>query len=188
MIKKWIGIVLLALSTELSSVEFESTTFEARVSAFVPVSHRFRGIYGNVMPSYGAEVNTFFNGGRALWLNFDWLSKSGSSIGCGGNDTKVKFAVLSLGYKKMIPLPFAQFYWGLGGVLSEINVKNRRDAFREKVSRFSPGLVLKSGFYIPIQRTYFANFFADYYVQPGVFKTSVDVGGLRAGVGAGVQF
>lgn len=162
-------------------------TFQVRVDAFFPASHRFRDIYGTVAPTYEIEASRKLNSFIDGWVNFDWFFKHGEA-GC-HTPTKITVANGSFGIK----FPFkisthVKFYVGLGPTFAGVWLHNKSHCNHEHVSKFSFGGIAKSGFIFSINKHVFFDLFADYFYQPVHFKNHVNLGGLRAGLGLGYQY
>lgn len=190
MIKFLLCFVCLMFVFNSSSLLAENGyTLEIRPTAFFPSSNRFKEIYGHCLTSYQVEAtaNTMYPD-IDLWGNFDWFSERGRSDGL-NDPTRVSIATTSLGLKfpyqlseKMKP------YLGIGISFSRIWLKNKTQCSHERVSKFSVGGILKSGIYYFFKDNFFIDVFVDYTYQPVHFQTHVDVGGVKAGLGLGVQF
>jgi hypothetical protein len=177
-----LSFTLCPLFAELRS------SIDVRAAAFFPSSKRFREIYGTVGPSYQLEASTQLPKYLDAWMNFDWFSQHGKSIGF-HNPTRVSIANLSFGIK--FPYQFSNHftvYAGIGPSFAKIWVKNKSQCGDENISRFPIGGVIKTGIYCLINQRIFMDVFVDYLYQPAPFKTNVDVGGTKTGLGIGVKF
>lgn len=161
---------------------------EIRSAAFFPSSELFRKIYGNIGASYQLEISTMLNGSSIGWINFDWFSKHGTSVGF-HDPTKVSIANISLGFKFLHPFS-EQFipYFGIGSSFGKIWLKNQSQCGHERVSTLAIGSVLKTGIYYFLHKQTFIDVFVDYLYQPAHFETNVNIGGLKTGVGLGLKF
>lgn len=163
-------------------------SIQIRTDAFFHSSNRFREIYGNVNPSYQLEVSRKIKNAFETWVNFDWFSKHGSSIGF-SDPTKASIANISFGIK--FPYLINQYfkvYTGFGPSFSKIWLNNRSQCSHEKLSKSAFGIVLKFGSCYFITRRIFLDLFVDYLYQPVQFDTDVDIGGVKTGIGLGFKF
>jgi outer membrane protein len=163
-------------------------SIEFRTAAFWHSSGRFREIYGTVGPSFQVEASTSVYNCFQGWVNFDWFSKHGHSIGL-NDPTRISIANTSLGIK----LPYVlseqlSVYLGLGASFARVELKNHLFNQSEKVSRLVYGGVLKSGFYYYFTDNLFLDTFFDYLYQPNNYQTHVDLGGFKTGLGIGMHF
>lgn len=185
MINRLVLFVIL-ISGSLSAFEVAQNSMEMRISGAIPVSGRYREIYGDIQASYELQVNTFLMQNISSWVNAGWITKKGFSTGCTRTPTRIEIASLSLGGNYFLPIyNNFSFYAGLGVILSQVNVKNHHEG---NAKAFSPGAVIKAGLNIDIFEDFYAGLFSDYYWQPGVYKTNVDIGGIRIGLGLGYKF
>lgn len=183
---KQLFLYLALFTASLSASDYLADSAEIRGAVFNPSSKRFREIYGRTQASYGLEVHNTWGCGWGSWVNFDWLSKKGTSTGCSRSHTRVQIASLSFGGRVFYPFTFRSFiYLGLGAVFSQVYVTNQS---RHSAHAFSPGLVIKSGLNTSLCGNYYVDLFADYYFQSKVFKTHVNVDGFRGGIGVGRYF
>lgn len=180
--------LLVVCCTGSLSAERESS-LEIRSAAFFHSSELFKKIYGNRGTSYQLEAsNKIHLYGADQWANFDWFSKHGRSDG--ENDpTRVNIATISIGLKYSYQL-FEQLqpYMGLGISLASIEVKNKGECHHTSQSKLSVGGILKTGIYYFVTERVFIDLYADYLYQPIHFEKHIDIGGLKTGVGLGVQF
>lgn len=186
MIKMIVGLFSLILLISHCPLMSMETTVELRAAAFFPSSDRFRDIYGKVIGDIQIEASTQWPGCLESWVNLDFLSKHGKSIG-GEDPTKVNIANVSFGIN--MPYQFCEytFYIGIGPSFSRIWLKNQ-SCSEEKVSKLAYGGVLKSGVCYFLTECIFLDVFVDYLYQPVHFETKVDIGGFKIGAGLGVAF
>lgn len=181
-------IFLLFLVTSLTVIaEEQNFTIEVRSGAFIPSSKRLREIYGNVGASYQLEAS-FTCRCLDIWGNIDWFSKHGKPKGCHGS-TRVSIANWSAGIK--YPYSFCNcftVYAGIGLSLAKIWIHNKADCSREKISKIAIGGVLKTGICYFATENLFFDFFVDYLYQPVRFEKSIDIGGVKTGLGMGLSF
>lgn len=163
-------------------------SFEIRTDAFFPSSNRFRKIYGDVGITYGIEASQKLSRTFEGWVNLDWFPKQGRSEGF-GDPTKINMINLSFGVK--LPYQLSKHftvYGGIGPCFSEIWLNNRSVCGNEKVSKFGFGGVFKTGLNCFITKHFFLNFYADYIYQPVHFETTINIGGVKTGIGLGCKY
>ena len=167
----------------------ESSTLELRGAAFFPSAKRFRGIYGNVSSCYELESVVSFCSPWEGWVNFDWYSKNGRSIGL-HDDTRVSIANGSFGIRYKYPCGGCYVpYLGIGPSFAGIHIKNKLcNHHTEEKSNFVVGGVVKAGVYWYFCNDWFIDFFVDYLYQPKHYETRVDLGAVKPGIGIGVKF
>lgn len=182
-------IILTFLCFTASSIfaEFQGNV-EVRSGAFFHSSSRFREIYGNVSASYGLESSVKLCHCLDGWANFDWFSKRGKSDGF-NDPTRIRIANVSLGVKFPYQL-CSNFtpYLGIGPSFSRVWLKNSSRCCRQRTSKMAYGVVFKSGVNYLVCDGVLVDVFIDYLCQCASFKKHVDVGGLKTGIGLGLQF
>lgn len=163
-------------------------TLKVRAAAFWPTSERFTEVYGNTMPSYQIEAAGTIYKCYQGWINLDWVYKKGRS-------DHLKYGTIlnigNLSFGVSLPYQFTdQFsvYAGIGPSFGYIAVHNRHTRQHKNEHKYAVGVVVKSGLIYNINCRYFADFFVDYLYLPTTYKTRVNVGGLKAGVGLGTHF
>ena len=179
-----LGVLCAALQVSAES------SLKVRVGAFIPQSSLFREIYHTAGPLYEIEYAYRFCNHWDVWVNFDWFSASGKSVGlC--NKTKIQLPNFSVGAKYAFLLCRAwEIYLGLGPTFGNVRLKNNSSVCGcEKVSKAAIGFVIKAGAQKNFCDRYFVDMFADYVFQrPIGFERSTDLGGLRLGAGLGITF
>ncbi len=164
------------------------SSFAFRSAAFFPLSDRFREIYGDAGVDYQLEASTKIYGCCDAWVNFDWFSKHGKSVGL-HDSTRISIGNTSLGVK--FPYRISKtwtIYVGIGPSFGRIWLKNKSYCPPHHISKWAYGGVLKTGVDFFFTEHLFLDVFADYLYQPTNFKTHVDVGGVKVGAGLGVKF
>lgn len=169
------------------TAEMQDIKCEIRSAAFYHSSNRFREIYGDVGVNYQLEASTCLNPCLDGWINLDWFSDDATIKECHAR-TKANIASVSFGLK--YPYQFCDKfigYIGVGPSISRIWLKNKNQCEHEKVSKLAFGCILKTGIYYFINCNVFIDFFADYLYQPVHFEKRVDIGGIKTGIGIGIQ-
>ena len=182
-----IFFLLLMSSSFWLFAEYENTV-ELRSAAFIPTDNLFRDIYGNAGASYQLEASSAVYEGLDVWGNLDLFSKPGRSVGL-GNSTEILIANTSVGIK--VPFQFSEKispYIGIGISLGRVWLKNNSFCGEDKASKFAVGGVLKTGINYFFMENVFLDVFIDYLYQPVHFETDIDIGGLKTGIGLGIQF
>ena len=99
-----------------TKAESRTMDFEGRVAAFFPQSETFQDVYGDVAPSYQAEVAFCLPWQLKWWGNFSYLNKSGRSDPLQVK-TRLEFYSVSTGLKYVFCLPQCfEFYLGAGAL------------------------------------------------------------------------
>lgn len=176
-----IALLLPAFASALS--------FEARAAAFFPLNQRVQKIYGKTLPLTQVEVSAplcKFD----LFANGEYFEKKGHLRGgCSGN-SRLQVFDISLGLKtRHCFCSNWQLYGGIGVVIGQANLKNHtRCQGTFKQHSFAVGGVLKSGIQYFVSHCAYIDLFADYVYLPTRFKhRTVDLGGVRVGVGIGFK-
>ncbi len=188
MIKDLRSFLFIVAMTILSITDISALTIvQIRSDALIPANHRFRGVYGNYVSSFGLEASTDFWKDYDLWVNFDRVNKKGHLNGCG--DSKLDLRTFSLGMKKVYVWNerFAG-YLGLGLSISSIHIKNSLNDSWIHSKKTSVGGVLKSGVYVHVINNVVLDLFSDYYYQPVHYRYTTNCGGFRVGGGIGLAF
>jgi hypothetical protein len=185
---KLIKCVVLSLFLPLAFVE--AATLEVRGNLFFHTSQKFRQVYGSSASDLQVEFTTPINSNSIdVWGNFSWSPKAGA-CGCCDSFTRIKIYNTSIGMNYTIPGVFeeADAYVGLGVSISGVVLKNRSFCVTERVSKCAPGIIFKTGFIRYLTSNYYLNVFCDYLYQPVFYRHTVDVGGLKPGIGIGYDF
>lgn len=164
------------------------STLEIRAAAFFHSSDRFRDIYGNESGCYQLEASAKLYKCWDSWANLDWFSKHGKSENF-KEPTKVRIVNFSFGVK--FPYQLSKdftAYVGIGPSFARIYLKNKLHHDHESLSKLASGGVLKTGIYYTLTSRVFMDFFLDYLYQPVKFDSSIDIGGLKVGLGIGARF
>lgn len=164
---------------------------EVRGAAFYHSSKLFREIYGNVGTDYQVQFATRYFCFE-LWSNIDWFSKHGKSVGF-EDPTRVNIANCSLGLSYLYSLNCqTKLYLGAGPCFARIWLKNKlADHSHEIVSKTTFGGLFKAGLYYNITDCFFIDIFVDYVYQPVHFHKNhkhIDIGGVKPGIGIGINF
>ena len=178
------ALALLVTTCSLPAVEH---LLEVRVAAFVPTGGLFREIYGSVGADYELEYTLRWSRTWAAWANLAWYPKHGHSIGL-ESPTRVNLGNLSVGVRVLYDFnQKVSGYLGLGPSLTGVWVNNQACCSCDRVSKTTVGGVAKLGCYVYLYKSLYADLFVDYLYQPIHFESTVNVGGLKAGLGLGVR-
>ncbi len=184
-----IKLIFLTLffSFIIGSVEARDVPVEFRAAAFFHSSKRFREVYGNVGPCYEIEAATHIYRSFEGWGNIDWFHKHKTQ----DEVTKSTVNILNVSFgAKYVYIPSERWhcYLGIGPSIGGIFLKNRSDGYKDNVSKFIIGGVVKIGADYIFPCGVFFDIFVDYLYQPVHFHTTVDIGGLKPGLGLGYKF
>ncbi len=159
---------------------------EIRSAGFFPTSGKFQKIYGKVSACYEFQA-TLESENFEGWVNVDWLTKKGRSIGlC--DPTCVSIANTSFGINYLLHCTQRVTpYLGIGPSISYIWLHNN-SCCSERVSQLAYGVAVKSGFNFCVCKGLFLDLFVDYVYQPVNFQTKSNIGGFKLGLGLGYKF
>lgn len=171
-----------------------NTKIEVRSAAFFHTSSKFRTVYGDVGPCFSVEASralpifNCFCAPYEAWVNFDWFAKEKKQKDCCCK-SKVQIQNISLGLKYVYSrCERFDIYIGLGASGSEITLHNKSFCESERVCKRIIGGIIKIGARQYLSHCIFSDIFADYLYQPVRYQRRVDIGGLKVGLGIGVNF
>lgn len=168
---------------------FKSNSVEVRGVAFFPSSDRFRDVFGDVGPGVEVEASTTICNRFNAWINFDFFGRDRHHGSCCKN--KINMFDFSFGARYIFnTCSCFQPYLGIGPSFSWLNLKNKSCIGGHHTQRKSSvGGVFKAGVYYYFCNNIFADIFVDYVYQPVHFHhRTVNVGGVRTGLGLGLAF
>lgn len=186
--------ILLAVNLFLGLfVSFSLPAFDAqiRADAVFHNTSRFTDVYDRVNASWGVEVSdTFFDiPNTEIWSNFDMLVTSKSHSGFCACKSKIYVPSFGLGLKTIfLTTNAAKFYLGVGPAFSVVTIKNRSCFTNEKITRDCWGALFKLGAKYEFSSDLFLDAFIDYQYLSVNFHHTVEVGGLKIGLGLGSSF
>lgn len=170
-------------------------SFKGRVAYFYPQSHLLRDVYhhGGLEPQIEAAISVYNK--LSVWANFSPFWRHGSSMGL-NTPTSIQIYPLSAGLKYGFQVAKrTEFYLGVGPSFSWTILCDHSPYVQPRVVKTNWGVIGKSGIALHFDSGLFLDFFADYsygkispVVQEGVQSQSVNIGGLSAGLGLGVDF
>lgn len=190
-------LFFLCMGISLMRMSAYNNTVELRGGAFVPLTHVFRGIYGNVGAFVGAQAGGMVREHVEVWGDVDFFNKHGKSIGlC--SPTEVFITNFSFG----VNFPYACahdrliVFFGTGPCIGGTWVRDETlcsDCPCDRSGYLSGGLVIKTGFYaLPKEysETVFVKLFADLVLEWANFCTPCthQIGGLQIGLSAGIRY
>lgn len=157
---------------------------EARGQYFNPVDQAFKDIYGGGMMFGGKAIISVWKG-LAVWAGADYFSKKGETTFT-KEETTLRIIPVGIGLRYSHPLsPAFRIYGGLGLQYHSYSEKNEIG----DVSESGIGILGEAGGIVNIVGGLFIDIFIDYSYckfKPEDFK--INIGGLSAGVGVGIQF
>lgn len=194
--KLFISMMAFIAATALNYAG-DLNSLHGRGAAFIPMSHKFREIYGHVGASVQAEYGRTFEGLRnfGIWGNGEWICMNGNPKGSCGS-TGIDLFNISFGFKGIGHfLDDTLFlYGGIGPDIGLVYVENKMRCCTgcpgktHHRSRLAVGGLFKAGFQVNFTPNLFFDFFADYLYLPVHFHSTVDVGGFKLGGGFGGRF
>ncbi len=159
---------------------------ELRSCAFFHPEQRFQEVYGLVGPDFGVELSRLLSKRYAAWIDVDYFLEKSHKSCC---RTHLGVLDTSFGVKYVYPLRhFLDLYAGIGPAFSWVHLKNHTCCGREHFSKLAVGGVVKTGFYYRFLSRYFIDVFADYLYQPVHIGRSIEIGGVKLGLGVGSEF
>lgn len=172
-----------------------SACLQIRGGFFLPAATIIQKVYNNggMEPEIQASIPVYKK--FDCWMNFNAFWKMGSSLGA-QNLTSIQIYPLSVGLKYHISLiePL-KLYIGLGPSFSCVKIHDRSPYVEQHIFKTSWGVVGKSGCIYQFSPRFFCDLFVDYYygkITPvsssKVDSESLNVGGLRIGLGLGTLF
>ena len=167
---------------------------EVREAAFIPLSQKFRKIYGDVLLSLQLEQTRWFKGlpYLELWGNFEWIFANGeASHSCGKSN--IDILNISMGLKGIgsVYRDWVYLYAGIGPNLGITFIQNQMNCCedcnqsRRYVHNCNLGIggIAKTGCQVFFTPHYYLDFFVDYLYLPMEFQNTRDIGGFKAGLG-----
>jgi outer membrane protein W len=196
--------------TKPAVAEFENKTAstEFRVSYFRPSSSLLRSIYGNAGVNYQltgtVALTSFFYensydslNGVNFWWAVDYFAKNGLSLGEDQVKTSFSMVPVTAGLKYIHPSKSLRPYIGLGLRYFFIQTSNNSEFVQKNINKSVLGGVVEGGVLFPLYKNFLLDIFAAYSqaklpapsnAQSNVRTTSLQVGGLNAGVGVSYEF
>ncbi len=188
------SLILVPVVLAFSSLDAMPWGLEVRGGAVRWTDSLPQQLYGTWAPEAELEAHLQLRPWTAAWLNLNGAWTSGDSLGL-GMPTRLGLYTGSLGLKFMPPSDrwAIQPYLGAGLSIGLACTCDESLTLPAHTSKWSVGGVLKSGLLYSISSHFFSDLFLDYYYQPistseSSVNSSVDVGGLRLGLGIGVHF
>lgn len=163
---------------------------ELRVGDFCPTSKKIRRIYNDHHLDLEVEASLKYCQNSALWANVNYVRQNGHSIGL-KNETTLKLYPVSVGYKTFYGLGSSFLaYFGLGVSYTQVKIRDRpSEQIKGKIEKKAWGTVAKGGAIYYICSNIFADLFCDYYyTEVELNDHKNNIGGIRAGLGLGVNF
>ncbi|MDN3506888.1 MAG: hypothetical protein P0S96_06630 [Simkaniaceae bacterium] len=187
----WIKLLLLCATPCFAGC---IDTAEVRACAFFPTSNRFKDNFGCVGANYQLEIGKTFGCccENQIWLGVDWYPKSGHLSSCGSSCIDILNA--SLGYKRFWCCGCFTPYLGIGPSFGYVWLENKRRCcsdchpWKSKDQAFAVGGVARAGAQLNFCGPFFADLFVDYIVEVALFHRTAYIGGLKTGLGLGINF
>lgn len=164
-------------------------TAEVRAGYFYPASKLMRKIYQNGGPEFEVEASAQVFNDFSLWVNYNSFRRNGHSIGL-RERTNLRLYPISFGLKFTQPLTEClAAYIGAGASYSTLKIDDKSDFIDRPLHRYSWGGVGKAGLLFFLTENIYLDVYADYYYTKVSFAgKSLNIGGLRSGIGAGVSY
>jgi len=177
------SLIFLTLFIVLwAGVQAGSVIFEVKASYFVPTEKAFNDIYGSGL-MYGGEITVGIWKNLDIWAGGSYFSKYGE-LSYTGEETHLQIVPLGGGIKYRFTSGILNFYGGAGVNYFDYAESN----IIGDVHDGAVGFVTKIGVYLaPVPQLVF-DFFAEYsYCQMTPADFTINIGGIKAGVGMGVR-
>jgi hypothetical protein len=178
-----------------SAIYGSKSSIQLRAAYFYPTASVMKEVYhnGGFQPEIEGDIRVLEN--VRLFLNFSAFYKKGETQGL-LTPTSIQIYPLSFGAKYDFFINnYSLFYLGFAPSISWAIVKDNSPFVCEKTKEVAGGLVGKLGFYFYLKKHVIVDIFTDYsyanfVTDPflGVQTTSVDLGGLKVGMGIGGVF
>lgn len=186
-----LSLLLITFSFSMAAKTDSLVLLQMRAGYFYPASPVMRGIYHHGGAELEVEAGLYVYRNLNAWVNFNYFHRHGRSFGLCSNTT-LNMYPLSFGLKYDIPVTdWCALYLGAGASCSFIGMHEKSPfAFhRSRQSNTRWGAVGKSGLLFQLTDHLFMDVFADgYYTRAHLIGNIHNVGGLRTGVGLGVNF
>ncbi|SRR5581483_4223702 len=189
---KYWSLILCAMPALLWGDRF---TMQVRGGFFYPASSEASNIYKKGGSEYETESSVRLYNHLNFWVNFNYFQRHGFSRGR-HDPTSIHLYPLSGGLKYAVPVDDdVSVYIGVGPSYTWANIHDEAPDLKRHIHRREWGAVSKLGLTYFFVRHFFLDVYADYYYtrisgvhESGALTHSVDVGGLRAGLGVGASF
>ncbi|MCH9811458.1 hypothetical protein K0U07_01695 [bacterium] len=177
----------------VSLFSFQSS-LQVRGGYFFPQEERLRDIYHGGGWEPEIEARFCFYEKFDAWVNFNAFWRSGrSSL---GRPTFIQIYPLSIGVNYNIEIiDHFDFYLGVGPVITWLIISDNSPYVKRSIFQTGGGVTSKTGITYHLPKWVFLDFYADYsymyigsFHQDGVETNSLNVGGLRLGLGLGGTF
>lgn len=179
--------LLFVLALFFSVVEAYEGSLQVRAATFFPMAQVVKETYQTVIPDFQVEAGLRYANNYELWTNLDWLGVSKHEGSCCKSRCEITQASFGLKYYTHLS-DETELYLGVGPSFGKTCLYNQAFDFSEKKSKFAVGAVFKSGLRHYFYSNLFFDFFIDYLYQPVHLRKTVDVGGLKTGLGLGFAF
>lgn len=182
-----LSFVMLSAGASAGAV-CDNVLLQARGGLFYPGSSLLRDVYAHVGGDFEVEGSVRLYDGLLFWSNFNFFRKRGTLEDC--TPTTVHLYPLSFGLKvRSFFSDHCALYVGAGASASFIRINNKYPYLSSHRSETEWGWVIKSGLLFFLWDNVFADLFLDgYYTETPFTKNFHNSGGLRAGLGIGINF
>lgn len=172
-------VVLLLAATNILT---GSVTIEAKGSYFYPMEGAFQDIYGGGL-MYGGEVSVGIWKGLEVWAGGYYFTRDGQ-LTYTGEETALKIIPLGGGLKYKITQGLLSVYMGAGANYFDYRESN----VIGDVQKGGVGVIVKLGLQIEPVKMLVIDLFAEYtYCRMTPADFSIDIGGVKAGIGLGLK-
>lgn len=160
-----------------------SVTFEVKGSFFYPTEQAFKDVYGGGS-MYGGEISLGIWKNLDIWIGGSYFSQYGE-LTFTGEETSLQIIPLGGGLKYRLSTGVLSFYGGVG-----VNFFNYKESnVIGDVKAGAVGFVTKAGAYLEPVNQFVIDFFVEYsYCKITPADFTIDIGGIKAGIGIGIRF
>jgi len=159
-----------------------SITIEVKGSYFFPSEQAFKDIYGSGL-RYGGEISLGIWKNLDVWIGGDYFSQNGE-LTYTGEESSLQIVPLGGGLKYRITTGVLSFYGGAG--VNYFNYKESNVIGDLKAG--AVGIVAKAGAYLEPVNQFVIDFFVEYsYCRMTPADFTINIGGVKAGIGIGVR-
>ncbi len=159
-----------------------SVTIEVKGSYFYPTEQAFKDIYGGGL-MYGGEISLGIWKNLDVWIGGNYFSQNGE-LTFTGEETSLQIVPLGAGLKYSLSTGVLSFYGGVG-----VNYFNYKESnVIGDVKTGAVGFVTKVGAYLEPVNQFVIDFFVEYsYCRMTPADFTIDIGGIKAGIGIGIR-
>ncbi|MBN2479156.1 MAG: outer membrane beta-barrel protein [Parachlamydiales bacterium] len=169
---------------------------EGQAGFYVPISQKFRHVYGDGGIFGGAELTMQMYRHFYFWGSSYYYHKSGSSIGF---ETSTEFTLvpIGLGLKFIYPVKHVDLYLGAGALPSYVKFKDKSPFVVPESKKWAVGGIVKGGAIFNFHDNLFVDLFTNYSILRTKFhntdniivtRSKINLDNWAIGIGFGYRF